>query len=130
MASNSKRSSIAKTFPSSPGFVREAMRYLVSMTLSVILLFAAFWAASRLAISVNQGSSETSDFLAGRMLDLCGYQVDARFGLAGYDLDEWKGSRCDTLSELDECLLECLASAGAVEIAADCYDICWQARGR
>ena len=106
------------------------MRYLGSMVLAGLVLFLAFWAAGRLAVSVSQGSSEQTDFLAGRKLDLCGYSVDARFGLAGYDLGEWRGRRCDRLSELDECLLRCLSRAGAIEVAEDCYDLCVDEPGR
>lgn len=106
------------------------MRYFVSLIVAVTVLFLAFWAAGRLAISVSQGSSESADYLAGRDLDLCGHSVDARFGLAGYDLEEWKGSRCDELSALDECLLSCLERSGTVEIARGCYDQCWPGRDR
>ena len=103
---------------------------MISLIVAAVVLFLAFWAAGRLAISVNQGSSESADFLAGQKIDRCGYSIDARFGLAGYDLDEWKGSRCDSLSALDECLLTCLSAAGALEIAQDCYDACWQPPSR
>jgi len=102
------------------------MRYLGSLVLALSLLGFAFWIASQIAIMVAQGSSESADYLRGRELDLCGYKVDARHGLAGYDLDEWKGERCEALSELDECVLECLSRAGAVEIAAGCYPSCVQ----
>jgi len=100
------------------------MRYFGSLIIAVGLLLLAFWIASQIAISVSQGSPESSDFLRGRKLDLCGYEVDARFTLAGYDLDEWRGDRCENLSELDECVLACLADAGAIEIATDCYPGC------
>lgn len=100
------------------------MRYLASLVLALGLLALAFWIAAQIAIMVEQGSSESADYLRGRELDLCGYKVDARHGLAGYDLEEWKGDRCDSLSELDECVLECLSKAGAVEIAAGCFPSC------
>ena len=100
------------------------MRYLSSLVVAVGLLLFAFWIASQIAISVSQGSSENTDYLRGRMLDLCGYEVDARFALAGYDLDEWQGDRCEDLSRLDRCVLSCLADAGAIEVAKDCYPIC------
>jgi len=100
------------------------MRYLASLVISLGLLVFVLWIGSQIAIMVSQGSSESADFLRGRKLDLCGYQVDARFGLAGYDLDEWKGERCERLSELDRCVLSCLADAGAVEIAEDCFPRC------
>jgi len=100
------------------------MRYLASLFLSLGLLALAFWIASQISISVSQGSSESADYLRGRELDLCGYKVDARHSLAGYDLSEWKGERCDALSDLDECVLECLSNAGAVEIAEGCFPGC------
>ncbi len=97
------------------------MRYLGSLVVAVVLLFGAFWVASQIAIMVGQGSNESTDYLRGQKLDLCGYQVDARLSLAGYDLGEWKGSRCAELSILDRCVLSCLSEAGAVAIAVDCY---------
>jgi hypothetical protein len=100
------------------------MRYLGPLVVAVALLFGAFWAASQIAIMVSQGSSESTDYLRGRKLDLCGYQVDARHSLAGYDLGQWKGSRCEQLSILDACVLSCLSEAGAVSIAVDCYPSC------
>ena len=100
------------------------MRYLAALVLALGLLVLAFWIASQIAIMVSQGSSESADFLRGRNVDRCGYSIDTRFGLAGYDLDKWTGDRCDDLSELDRCVLGCLAEAGAVEIAADCYQEC------
>ncbi len=100
------------------------MRYLGALVVAVVLLFGAFWVASQIAIMVSQGSSESADYLRGRKLVLCGYQVDARHSLAGYDLGEWKGSRCEELSILDRCVLSCLSEAGAVEIAVDCYPSC------
>jgi hypothetical protein len=100
------------------------MRYLASLVLALFLLFVAFWISSQIAIMVSQGSSESADFLRGREVDRCGYAIDARFGLAGYDLDQWKGDRCDELSDLDRCVLACLAEAEAVEIATDCYSGC------
>jgi len=100
------------------------MRYFASLLVSLGLLVFVLWVGSQIAIMVSQGSSESADFLRGRKLDLCGYEVDARFGLAGYDLDEWKGERCERLSELDLCVLSCLEAAGAVEIAEDCFPQC------
>ena len=100
------------------------MRYLGSLVVAGALLFGAFWFASQIAIMVSQGSRESADYLRGRKLDLCGYQVDTRHSLAGYDLGEWKGSRCEELSTLDRCVLSCLSEAGAVSIAVDCYPAC------
>jgi hypothetical protein len=100
------------------------MRYFASLVLALVLLIGAFWIGSQIAIMVSQGSSESADFLRGRTIERCGYTIDARFGLAGYELDEWKGDRCEDLSELDRCVLTCLSEAGAVEIAADCFPDC------
>ena len=100
------------------------MRYLASLVLALALLLVAFWIASQIAIMVSQGSSESADFLRGRSVDRCGYSIDTRFGLAGYDLDEWTGDRCEELSDLDRCVLSCLSEAEAVEIAADCFPDC------
>lgn len=102
------------------------MRYLTSLVVSLGLLVFVFWVGSQIAIMVSQGSNESADFLRGAKVDLCGYQVDARFGLAGYDLEEWGGQRCDELSVLDRCVLECLAEAGAIEIAQGCFSRCVQ----
>lgn len=100
------------------------MRYLAAFGLALIMVFAVLWGGSQIAIMVSQGSAESADFLRGRELDLCGYSVDARFNLAGYDLDEWQGDRCEELSGLDRCVLSCLANAGAIEIARECYPVC------
>ncbi len=100
------------------------MRYLGSLVVALVLVFGALWVASQIAIMVSRGSSESADYLRGRKLDLCGYQVDARYDLAGYDLEQWKGSRCEDLSALDRCVLYCLSEAGAVAIAVDCYPSC------
>lgn len=100
------------------------MRYLASLILALVLLLVAFWISSQIAIMVSQGSSESADFLRGREVERCGYSIDTRFALAGYDLDEWRGDRCDELSDLDRCVLACLAAAEAVEIAEDCFSDC------
>ena len=100
------------------------MRYLTALVVSFGLLIFVFWVGSQIAIMVSQGSNESADFLRGSEVDLCGYQVDARFGLAGYDLDEWSGRRCDDLSVLDRCVLGCLAEAGTIEIAQGCFSRC------
>ena len=38
-----------------------------------------------------------------------------------YDFDVWQGSRCNNLSALDECILDCLSRAGTVSIGEACY---------
>ncbi len=100
------------------------MRYLASLVISLGLLVFVLWVGAQINIMVSQGSKESSDFLRGQMLERCGYQVDARFNLAGYDLDEWRGERCEDLSQLDHCVLSCLADAGAIEIAEGCFMRC------
>jgi hypothetical protein len=100
------------------------MRYLVALTIAAALIFAAFWVGARISILVTQPHREHNDFTVGRKMDLCGYQVDMRHEMAGYDLKKWRGSRCDNLSSLDHCVLECLSQAGTVEIAKACYPDC------
>ena len=100
------------------------MRYIIALTIAASLLFLAFWAGSRISILVTQPDREHNDFTVGRKMDLCGYQVDMRHEMAGYDLRQWRGSRCDSLSELDHCVLQCLSEAGTVEIAVACYPEC------
>ena len=50
--------------------------------------------------------------------------VDTRHELSDYDFDAWQGGRCNNLSELDECLLDCLSKAGTVAIGEACYERC------
>jgi hypothetical protein len=100
------------------------MRYLLALCVAAVCLALAFWIGSQIALSVSQGSDAHEDFLRGDTVILCGYEVDSRYGLAGYDLDEWKGERCESLSSLDHCVLGCLSTAGTIEIARDCYPRC------
>jgi hypothetical protein len=100
------------------------MRYLTAMCVAGVLLFLAFWVGARIAAMVSQPNRLPDDFTVGQKMDLCGYQVDIRHRAAGYDLDVWSGPRCDSLSKLDECVLECLSEAGTVEIATACYSDC------
>ncbi len=100
------------------------MRYLVSAAVAFALLFLAFWIGSQIALMVDQPDRQLNDFTVGRKMDLCGYAVDMRHGAGGYDLNEWKGGRCDTLSDLDRCVLSCLSQAGTVEIGQACFSDC------
>jgi len=104
------------------------MRYLAALSIASVLGFILFWAGARLAVLVSGPERQANDFTVGQRFDLCGYQVDSRYAIAGYDLDEWKGDRCNRMSELDHCILGCLERAGTVEIAAACYEEC--VRGR
>jgi hypothetical protein len=100
------------------------MRYLVALAAALVLLMGALWVGTQISISVSQGTDVEEDFLRGGTETLCGYEVDSRFSLAGYDLDEWKGGRCEELSSLDHCVLGCLSTAGTIEIARECYPKC------
>jgi len=100
------------------------MRYLAAMCIAIFLLFLAFWGGARIMEMVRQPNRLDDDFTVGQRMDLCGYSVDIRNRQAGYDFDLWRGERCDSLSELDECLLRCLSQAGTVKIAGECYPDC------
>ena len=100
------------------------MRYLAALCVAAGLLFLVFWLGSRIAVIVSQPDRQYNDFTVGRKMDLCGHAVDMRHAAAGYDLDEWKGERCRSLSRLDHCVLECLSAAGTVKIATACYSDC------
>jgi hypothetical protein len=105
------------------------VRFLVFLVAATVLLFFVFWVGSQIAWRVSWNPGEDEAFLRGSTLDLCGYEVDSRLSLAGYDLEEWSGERCESLSELDICLLECLSRAGTVEIASSCYESCVREQG-
>ena len=100
------------------------MRHLVALGVAAVLLFLALWLGAWINRLVTQPHREQNDFTVGRKQDLCGFQVDVRHEASGYDFDEWQGSRCERLSELDRCLLSCLADAGTVAIGARCFDDC------
>lgn len=100
------------------------MRYLLALGIAVVLLVVILWVASQIAISVSQGTGIEEEFLRGETEILCGYEIDSRHSLAGYDFDQWKAERCEELSSLDHCVLGCLSTAGTVEVARDCYPRC------
>lgn len=100
------------------------MRYLIASSLAIVLVFTLLWVGSWIATTVSQPHRQYNDFTVGRRMELCGYKVDMRHSAGGYDLDEWKGKRCETLSELDRCVLACLSGAGTVEIGAACFSDC------
>jgi hypothetical protein len=101
------------------------MRYFASSLIALVLLFLAFWGGSRIALMVNPPHREYNDYTVGRKMDLCGYAVDSRHVAGGYDLGQWRDRRCESLSDLDRCMLGCLSVAGTVEIGAACYSDCF-----
>lgn len=100
------------------------MRYLAALGFAVTLVFAMLWLGSWIATTVSPPDWEHNDYTVGQSMDLCGYKVDLRHRAGGYDLGRWKGARCDSLSELDECVLECLSRAGTIKIGAACFSDC------
>ncbi len=100
------------------------MRLLGAFVVALGLAFLFFWVGSQIARIVAQPDQEINDFTVGQKMMLCGRVVDTRHKISGYDFDEWQGSRCDDLSRLDECLLDCLSRAGTIEIGAACYSDC------
>jgi hypothetical protein len=100
------------------------MRYFLALLTAALLVFAALWTGSWVANTVRTPHRDYNDYTVGRKMDLCGYEVDMRHAGGGYDLDRWKGAHCNFLSELDHCVLKCLANAGTVEIGAACFSDC------
>ncbi len=100
------------------------MRLILAFCAALILVFIVFWIGSRVALMVDQPHREHNDFTVGEKMMLCGYVVDTRHKVSGYDFDDWQGPRCESLSKLDECLLECLSRAGTLEIGAACFSNC------
>ena len=102
------------------------MRYLTALLIACGLTFLLLWLGARIAVLVSGPERVANEYTAGQRFDLCGYRVDSRYAVAGYDLEQWKGERCRNLSDLDHCLLACLEQAGTVEIASACYEQCVQ----
>ena len=100
------------------------LRYGVAAALALALVFVMLWVGWWIATIVAQPDRTPNDFTVGRRMDLCGYSVDIRHQAGGYDLEQWKGERCQSLSDLDRCILSCLSEAGTIEIGADCYTDC------
>ncbi len=100
------------------------MRYLIALLIATALAFVVLWVGSWISTAVSQPHRQYNDFTVGRKMDLCGYEVDMRHAGGGYDLEQWRGRRCGSLSELDHCVLKCLSDAGTVEIGAACYSDC------
>lgn len=100
------------------------MRLIIAFCLASLLAFVVFWVGSRVAVMVEAPHREHNDFTVGEKMSLCGRIVDTRHQISGYDFDEWQGQRCERLSKLDKCVLECLSRAGTIEIGAACYSNC------
>jgi hypothetical protein len=100
------------------------MRLISAFVVAVCLVFVIFWVGARVAAMVEQPHREHNDFTVGEKMSLCGHIVDTRHMVSGYNFDEWQGRRCELLSNLDICLLECLSEAGTVEIGAACFSNC------
>lgn len=100
------------------------MRFIAAFMVASLLAFLAFWGAAWIAEVVDQPDREYNDFTIGDKMMLCGRVVDTRHMLSGYDFDDWQGARCESLSKLDECLLDCLARAGTLDMGALCYPNC------
>ena len=101
-----------------------ARRFLAAFGFALVIAFVLFWVGAKLANLVSGPHDELNEFTVGRKMMLCGRVVDARHELSDYDFDEYQGARCDNLSELDECLLDCLSEAGTLEIGKGCYSKC------
>ena len=104
------------------------MRYLSALLLACGLTFLLLWGGARIAILVSGPERVANDYTVGQKFDLCGYAVDSRFAMAGYELEDWQDERCKSMSALDHCVLGCLERAGTVEIAAGCYEECVRKR--
>lgn len=100
------------------------MRFLVPLLGALVMAFIVFWVGAKLAGSVASPHTEHNDFTVGRKMMLCGRVVDTRHEVSDYDFDEWQGDRCENLSRLDECLLDCLSRAGTLEIGKACFPDC------
>ena len=101
-----------------------AKRFFPALLLAIVAAFLVFWVGAKLANVVSGPHTELNEFTRGRKMMLCGRVVDTRHELSDYDFDAWQGSRCDHLSELDECLLDCLSEAGTVSMGEACYSDC------
>ncbi|MEM9174941.1 MAG: hypothetical protein AAGC67_06880 [Myxococcota bacterium] len=101
-----------------------ARRFLPAFLIAIVVAFLVFWVGARLANIVSGPHTELNEFTRGRKMMLCGRVVDQRHELSDYDFDAYQGSRCDNLSALDECLLDCLSVAGTVAMGEACYADC------
>ena len=98
-------------------------RFFGALLGAVGVTFLVFWIGAWLAGTVS-GHVEHNDFTVGEKMMLCNRVVDTRHEMSGYDYDVWKGGRCNNLSGLEECMLDCLARAGTLRIGEACYADC------
>jgi hypothetical protein len=103
----------------------EIKRYLPALLVAVPLIFILFWIAAKVTVLVAPPHRDFNDYTVGRKMAVCGYEVDVRHAGGGYDLGLWRGGRCESLSRLDQCVLECLSAAGTIPIGAACYSDCF-----
>ena len=107
------------------------MRYLGALAVAALMLFLAAWVGAQITRMVSGPHRVQNEFTSGRKMDLCGYAVDIRHEISGYELDDWRGDeRCEALSELDRCVLACLERAGTVVIGERCWPDCVASAGR
>lgn len=99
-------------------------RFFPALLLALVVAFVVFWIGAKLANIVSGPHTELNEFTVGQKMMLCGRVVDTRHELSDYDFDVWQGSRCNNLSALDECILDCLSQAGTVSIGEACYTGC------
>ena len=100
------------------------LRFLAAFCVAVVVAFFVFWVGAWLAGTISTPDTEPNPFTRGELMMLCGRVVDRRHEISGYDYGLWQGDRCESLSRLDECLLDCLADAGTIPIGAACYSRC------
>ena len=99
-------------------------RTFVAFLVAIVVAFFVFWVGAWLAGTIITPHDELNEFTRGHKMMLCGHVVDTRHQISGYDYDLYQGIRCENLSRLDACLLECLADAGTIPIGAACYPKC------
>jgi hypothetical protein len=100
------------------------MRYLAALLIAASLILLVFWGSAKIVKLVDPPHRDYNDYTVGRKMNLCGYRVDYRHIGGGYDLNRWRDGRCESLSRLDHCILECLSDAGTVNIGAACFNDC------
>jgi hypothetical protein len=105
-------------------------RFLGAFAAAIVVAFFVFWIGAWLAGTISTPHTEHNDFTVGQKMMLCGRVVDTRHQISGYDYDLWQGGRCNDLSELDECLLDCLSRAGTIPMGEACYADCVQRPSR
>ncbi len=100
-----------------------SIRFVIAFLTAIGVTFIVMWVGAWLAGTIS-GHVEHNDFTVGEKMMLCNRVVDTRHELSGYDYDVWKGNRCNNLSDLEECMLDCLARAGTLRMGESCYPDC------